>query len=76
MNKTDLAREIVREYIDLGLKHNRGYSKKFIATVLQSKNPDIFKDVEDARFYVRRVTGAQGRNVKTDKQLAEDFALL
>ena len=64
MSKTDLAREIVREYIDLGIKHNKGYSKRFIATVLQSKHPDIFKDVEEARSYVRRVTGANGRRVK------------
>ena len=79
MSKTDLAREIVREYIDLGIKHNRSYSKRFIATVLQSKHPDIFKDVEDARYYVRKVTGAHGeksRKQKIDKQLMEDFALL
>src|SRR5690554_90726 len=79
MSKTDLAREIVREYIDLGIKHNRGYSKRFIAMVLQSKNPDIFKDVEDARYYVRKVTGAHGeksRKQKIDKDLMEDFALL
>lgn len=76
MNKTDLARAIVREYIELGIKHQRGYSKRFIATVLQSKYPDVFKDVEDARIYVRRVTGANGRKVKMDRQLEEDFALL
>src|SRR5690554_2596158 len=79
MSKTDLAREIVREYIDLGIKHNRGYSKRFIATVLQSKHPDIFKDVEDARYYVRMVTGAHGeqsRKQKIDKDLMEGFALL
>ena len=76
VNRADLAREIVREYIDLGIKHNRGYSKRFIAAVLQSKHPDVYKDFEDARFYVRRVTGAQGRKLKMDKQLAEDFALL
>lgn len=76
MNKTDLARAIVREYIELGIKHQRGYSKRFIATVLQSKYPDVFKDVEDARVYVRRVTGANGRKLKMDRQLEEDFALL
>lgn len=76
MNKTDLARAIVREYIELGIKHQRGYSKRFIATVLQSKYPDVFKNVEDARVYVRRVTGANGRKVKMDRQLEEDFALL
>jgi predicted phosphodiesterase len=76
MNKTDLARAIVREYIELGIKHQRGYSKRFIATVLQSKHPDVFKDVEEARSCVRRVTGAKGRKVKMDRQLEEDFALL
>jgi predicted phosphodiesterase len=76
MNKTDLARAIVREYIELGIKHQRGYSKRFIATDLQSKHPDVFKDVEEARSCVRRVTGAKGRKVKMDRQLEEDFALL
>ena len=63
----------------MGIKHNRGYSKRFIATVLQSKHPDIFKDVEDARYYIHKVTGAHGeksRKQKIDKQLMEDFALL
>lgn len=76
MNKTDLARAIVREYIELGIKHQRGYSKRFIAMVLQSKHPDVFKDVEDARSCVRRATGASGRKLKMDRQLEEDFALL
>lgn len=76
MSKSDLAREIIQEYTELGIKHNRGYSKRFIATVLQSKHPDIFKDVEEARRFVRSVTGANGVIYKKDEQLIKDFALL
>ena len=78
MTKKELAREIVNEYIELGLKHKRGYSKRFIATVLQSRHPDRFKDVEDARWVIRSVTGAAKaeRTSGQDRQLAADFALL
>ena len=76
MTKSDLARSIVQEYIELGIKHNRGYSKRFIATVLHSKHPDQFTDAEDARRFIRRVTGAGGDNIKKDEQLISDFSLL
>lgn len=77
MTKTDYAREIVTEYIEIGLRNNRSYSKRFIATVLHSKHPDKFKDVEDARKVIRTVTGASGnRSTIKDEQLAADFALL
>lgn len=77
MNKSDHAREIVQRYIDLGVKHKTSYSKRFIATVLQSEHPDIFKDVETARAIVRIVTGANGNHkYKPNEQLIRDFALL
>jgi hypothetical protein len=47
LSKTELAREIVREYIDLGVKHNKGYSKRFIAMVLQSN----MKKTITGKFY-------------------------
>ena len=77
MTKSDIAREIVQRYIDLGIKHNTSYSKRFIATVLQSEHPDIFKDVENARGIIRTVTGANGtKKYKPNEQLTRDFALL
>ena len=77
MSKSDLAREIVQKYIDLGIKHKTSYSKRFIATVLQSEHPDIFKDVEDARAMVRTVTGMKGnRKYKINEEITRDFALL
>ena len=76
-DKKELAREIVREYIEISKRTGKTYGKRFIATVLYSKYPDKFNDVEDARYSVRYVTGAIGRRkVKKDEQLAEDFALL
>ena len=77
MSKSELAREIVQRYIDLGVKHKTSYSKRFIATVLQSEHPDIFKDMEDARTVVRTVTGVKGkRKYTTNEEITRDFALL
>lgn len=77
MSKSDLARLYVEKYIEKGKEFSRSYSKKFIATVLHADHPDKFKDVEDARYVVRYVTGATSGGLKDkDKQLAEDFILL
>lgn len=77
MTKSDRAREVVQRYIDLGIKHKKSYSKRFIATVLHSEHPDIFKDSEEARSIARMVTGAKGGDkFSTNEQLTRDFALL
>ena len=77
MAKVDYVREIVNRYIELGITHNTSYSKRFIATVLQSEHPDLFKTVEEARAVVRTVTGTNGKKLcKKDEQLIRDFALL
>ena len=77
MAKVDYVREIVQRYIELGITHNTSYSKRFIATVLQSEHPDLFKTVEEAREVVRTVTGTHGtKKYKKDEQLIRDFALL
>lgn len=78
MTKAGLARDIVKEYIEIGLKNNTSYSKKFISTVLQSRHPDLFKSVEDARDVVRAVLGAAGKRGRTSvmPNLKEDFALM
>ena len=79
--KVDIARKYVEKYIQLGIKHNRGYSKKYIATVLSQDHPDIFIDVEDARFFVRYVTKAAGAAIRSktenvDEILSKRFALI
>ena len=87
MTKTDHAREIVQRYIGVAIRVNKeneekgidkkvSYSKRFIATVLHGEHPDLFIDVEDARRFIRRVTGANGIVLKKDEQLINDFALL
>lgn len=87
MTKTDHAREIVQRYIDIAIRVNKeneengidkrvSYSKRFISTVLHGEHPDLFIDVEDARKFIRRVTGANGMVLKKDEQLINDFALL
>ena len=76
--KLDLARQIIERYIEIGTRTERGYSKNFISTVLLSEHPDIFKDQEETRFYVRRALGAKGERSINDKSeaLAAKFALI
>ena len=76
--KLDLAREIIEKYIEIGIRTKRGYSKNFIGTVLLSEYPDVFKDQEDCREYVRRALGAKGGVSVNDKSeaLAAKFALI
>ena len=76
--KADLARAIVEKYIQTALRTGRGYSKRFISTVLFSENPDLYTDEEDARKYVRYVCGSQGdysRKGQSD-DLKKKFALI
>jgi len=76
--KLDLAREIIKKYIEIGKQTGRGYSKNFIATVLVSENPDIFKDQEEARFHIRRTLGSKGGTSVNEKseELKAHFALI
>jgi len=76
--KIDIARKYIEKYIQLGIKHNRGYSKKYIATVLSQDHPDIFIDVEDARHSVRRATNSAGYqdHTKAGEDLARRMSLI
>jgi predicted phosphodiesterase len=77
MTKTDIARKVTQEFIDAALNNNTSYSKNKIAAYIYDLHPDKFKDKEDARKYVRLVTGSMGRKIASrDEQLAADFALL
>lgn len=54
MTKSDKARQIIEEFPNL--------SKKELGRLLHKKNPNHFKDAEDARKSIRGVTGANGKN--------------
>lgn len=79
MTKTELAKEIVEKYIDIALRNNKQFSKRYIATVLYNEHPEIFKDVEDARCVIRYAVGSAGnknRKVKSTEEIARQFALI
>lgn len=69
--KIAIARDVLARYIELGEKYNRGYSKRFMARVLFSENPDKFKDEEDARVFIRMATNAFGENHRIQKDTAK-----
>lgn len=62
MNKTEIARQYVEKYIEIAKKNNKGFSKRWIAKVMFEENPDIFKDYESARSYLRASLGVMGKN--------------
>jgi predicted phosphodiesterase len=76
--KIDIAREYMEKYIALGIKHNRGYSKKYIGKVLCNEHPDLFRDEEEGRLYVRYATNAGGKKNLSKKSidLERRFALI
>jgi predicted phosphodiesterase len=78
MTKTELAKEIIEKYIAIALTKNTQFSKRFLATVLQSENPDKFKDVEEARMWIRRALNADGNEHRSEakEELARRFALI
>ena len=56
--KIEYAREIIKRYLDLGERHNIGYSKSYLAGVLLNEHPDLFHNKEHARTYIRLATNA------------------
>ena len=76
--KSDIAREYVERYIELGIKNNCGYSKRFISKVMHSEHKDRFKDDEEARNFIRLVTHSRGvdSNYKKYEELKRKFALI
>ena len=75
--KRDIAREYVEKFIQLGLKYNKGYSKRAIAQNLAVERPDMFTSVEDARSNIRAVMNLYGgRKVKSGDELARRFAMI
>lgn len=53
MNKTDIVRKFITE-------NPKITKKKEIARLLFEANPETFKDIENARSFVRSVTGSNG----------------
>lgn len=77
MSKTELAKACIEKYIEIALRTNRQYSKRYLATVLYNENPDIFKDVEDARRIIRYLLGSYGSSsCKSTADIARQFALI
>ena len=77
MTKTDIARKVTHEFIDAALNNNTSYSKNKIAIHIYDLYPDRFNDKEDARKYVRLVTGSMGKKVASrDKQLGLEYNYL
>ena len=77
MTKTDIARKVTQEFIDAALKNKTSYSKRKIAAYIYDLHPDKFNDKEDARKYVRLVTGSMGRKVASrNKQLGLEYNYL
>lgn len=79
MTKIDLAKECVERHIEIALKTKTQISKRYIATVLTTEHPEKFKNVEDARTYIRTVTGSNPIHRKTPTphiDLARRFALI
>lgn len=75
--KTIVAKEYVEKFIELGIKHKRGYSKRSISTAMFLENPGVFIDEEDARRYIRRATGSTGADKTAGgDELGRRFALI
>lgn len=77
-SKVDIARAYIEKFIELGLRYNRGYSKREIAAQMALDRPDVFKNIELARDAVRRATAAVGsrRPYVRGHELARRFALI
>jgi predicted phosphodiesterase len=76
--KIDLVKSYVEKYIELGIKNHCGYSKKFIAKVIAAEHPDLFKDFEAVRTYIRVITQSKGKGEFYEKysDIASRFALI
>jgi len=74
----DIARSLIDKYIEIGKANNIGYSKRFLASILVSENPDKFKNQEHARTCVRNALNAYGNKDRSKKNidLAARFALM
>ena len=72
----EIARTLIDKYIEIAIKNNTGYSKRFLATVLFSENPDKFKDVESARTCIRDALNSAGRKSSKSIDLSSKFALM
>lgn len=68
INKAELARNIIKEFTtDKGVT----YSKKKLAEILYSRQPDLFFNPEDARSAIRRVTGSHGELARKKYKVVE-----
>lgn len=78
MTKGELARQCIEKHIAIALEKNTQFSKRYLATILFNENPDLFKDVEDARGVIRFVLNASGtkKSSPLKEDLSRQFALI
>ena len=75
--KNEIARDFINIYLNTAELTGISCSKRSLANALYLKRPDIFKDIEDARYYIRYVTGATGnKKANLNDEIAKAFALL
>src|SRR5574344_1365010 len=76
--KRDIARAAINKYLEIAKAKKTSFSKRFIANVLFSEHPDLFKDYEDARCVIRAVIGGCGTYSTKSKDLGlrEEWLLL
>ena len=65
INKTEFASKFIKS-----LQNKQGvskFSKKKAGEIMHHKHPDLYRNPEEARMYIRTVTGARGkRDIKID----------
>jgi predicted phosphodiesterase len=79
MTKIEIATQYSEKYLEIAIRDNKQFSKRWIASIIFAENPTIFKDEEDARYFVRIVTGANGNEKRKGVKhtdLASRFALM
>jgi len=63
INKTELSSKIIKEFTDKDGVCK--YSKKKLGEILHERHPDLFKDGESARTFIRVTTRSKGRHITT-----------
>lgn len=78
-SKVDIARRYIDKYLEIYQRTQKQFSKRFVGTVIYNENPDIFKDAEDGRKFVREalgLTGTKSANNKQNLELKDKFAFI
>ena len=76
--KRDIARAVINKYLEIAKEKKTSFSKRFIANVLFSEHPDLFKTYEDARSVIIKIMGGSGvcSTKNKDLELRAEWLLL